>query len=252
MSRMGTSMGTQRGTRLATALAIALCLAGTAAAQPVPPASDIVDTIDTRGGGGRSGPPLASLPLTPTEAPPLPLSKKARFLEQKHRAAPAASVDRQRWQAHLDQRIGKQPAPVVNIFNTWTHELLPVERAEQVDAAQRNRFFRCHFTNQPTSMDARLFAALVAAARHFGAERIDIVSGYRAPKYNLMLRKKGREVARKSQHTLGSAIDFRLPGVPVRRLHAWVRRLSLGGVGFYPSSGFIHMDTGPVRYWSGR
>jgi uncharacterized protein YcbK (DUF882 family) len=78
-----------------------------------------------------------------------------------------------------------------------------------------------------------------------------VVSGFRHPKYNLMLRKKGHEVARDSQHTHGTAIDFRLPGVATDVLHRWAIGRRLGGVGLYKDSGFIHMDTGRVRYWSG-
>lgn len=199
---------------------------------------------------GQPAPDPAALPVAPL------VTKKARVLADKladeQGAAGASAEDRARWQARLDRRIGRPPAEVISIFNTWTHEFLPVDRADDVPEEHIDSFFRCHFTNRPTDMDGRLFRALIDAARHFGKGRIDIVSGFRAPKYNLMLRKKGREVARSSQHTLGSAIDFRLPGVPVTRLHAWARSRRLGGVGFYRASGFIHMDTGPVRYWEGR
>ena len=101
-------------------------------------------------------------------------------------------------------------------------------------------------------MDPRLIGVLASAAKHFNTERIEIVSGYRAPKFNLMLRKKGHAVARESQHTQGHAIDFRLPGVTTERLRTWARRLGLGGAGFYPESQFVHADTGPLRTWAGR
>ena len=228
-------------------LAATLWLEGAASAQPAA-ATGLASAAATSVSSSSPGP--ASLPVAPLA------TKKARVLADKladeHDPAGASAKDRERWQAQLDQRIGRPPTEVISIFNTWTHEFLPVVHAEDVPEERIDSFFRCHFTNQPTDMDGQLFHSLVDAAHHFGKDRINIVSGYRAPKYNLMLRKKGREVARKSQHTLGSAIDFRLPGVPVRRLHAWARSLRLGGVGFYPSSGFIHMDTGPVRYWQGR
>ena len=67
-----------------------------------------------------------------------------------------------------------------------------------------------------------------------------------------MLRKKGHEVARDSQHTYGHAVDFRIPGVGTRRLLEYVKGLHAGGAGFYPESEFVHADTGPVRYWAGR
>ena len=71
-----------------------------------------------------------------------------------------------------------------------------------------------------------------------------------APKYNLILRKKGRRVARKSEHTFGNAVDFRLPGVTTERLRTWARRQRLGGVGYYRDDGFVHMDTGSICYWA--
>jgi uncharacterized protein YcbK (DUF882 family) len=77
------------------------------------------------------------------------------------------------------------------------------------------------------------------------------VSAFRHPKYNLILRKKGHQVARDSNHTKGNAVDFYLPKIATARLHAWAKDQKLGGVGLYPSSGFIHMDTGPIRFWSG-
>lgn len=205
----------------------------------------------------------ATAPDTPgSEDQPLPPElKKRRRIEAKQRAgtpepAPArpeiAARRDTRWRQRLQARVGKPAAPVINIFNTWTHEYLPVADAAEIDQATANRFFRCHFTGEPTNMDRRLLAALVAAARHFGVHDVHIVSAFRAPKYNLMLRKKGREVARDSQHSQGSAIDFRLPGVPVQRLHAWATEQRLGGVGLYTGSGFIHMDTGRIRAWGGR
>jgi uncharacterized protein YcbK (DUF882 family) len=80
---------------------------------------------------------------------------------------------------------------------------------------------------------------------------VDIVSGFRSPKYNLMLRKKGHQVARESQHMQGTAVDFRIRGVTTEVLREFVRGLHLGGVGYYPRTHFIHADTGKVRYWQG-
>jgi hypothetical protein len=214
-----------------------------------PPEAELAGRSDPADPAGRAD--LARLPAGAQ------LPKKLGELAAKQRAdtdAGRASA-RQRWQKALDRRIGKPATPVVNIYNTWTREFLPLDpgvKAEALDAGTAGSFLRCHFTNQPTAMDPRLVATLVAAARHFKVTRVDIVSGFRSPKYNLILQKKGREVARNSQHTLGSAVDFRLPGVSAKRVHAWARRMRLGGVGFYPASGFVHMDTGPIRYCTGR
>ena len=80
-------------------------------------------------------------------------------------------------------------------------------------------------------------------------EPIWVVCGYRSPETNTMLRKRSRGVAQFSQHMLGKAIDFYIPGVSVEEMRAAGLRAQRGGVGFYPSSHFVHLDTGSVRHW---
>ena len=100
-------------------------------------------------------------------------------------------------------------------------------------------------------MDAKLVEVVIIAAKKFKSDVAIVVSAFRHPKYNLILRKKGHQVARDSNHTKGNAVDFYLPKIDTMRLHAWARRQQLGGVGLYLASGFVHMDTGPIRFWSG-
>lgn len=195
----------------------------------------------------------------PATADTPPQSKKARMLAAKAaRNAALTEAEKKSREKKLARRVGKSPEEVVSIFNLWTEEILPLalpatktDKAE-ISAAIVNRFFRCHYTGHPTEMDPKLIWVLGQAARRFDSQRINIISGFRSPKYNLNLRKKGHEVARNSQHTHGAAVDFRIPGVPTRRLRRWARGLKLGGVGYYPQSRFIHVDTADVRYWTGR
>jgi uncharacterized protein YcbK (DUF882 family) len=77
----------------------------------------------------------------------------------------------------------------------------------------------------------------------------EIISGYRSPKTNAMLHAHSNGVAEHSQHLLGKAIDVRLNGYSTRALSEYARSLSRGGVGFYASSDFVHIDTGNVRFW---
>lgn len=241
--------------RPAAALALSLAIALFAARPAAADQADKADTADKTDGAD-----------TADNAAAPPATKKHQLLAAKA-AATADPEAAAAWRAELAKRIGKPPPPVINIFNTWTHETVAIEtstgrgaadlRRQLAEAARQvndlaNKHLRCHFTNEPTEMDARLFTVLVGAARHFGAERVEIISGFRAEKYNLILRKKGREVARNSHHTLGHAVDFRLPGVPTRRLRDWARRLRLGGVGYYPASGFVHVDVGKIRTWQGK
>ena len=78
---------------------------------------------------------------------------------------------------------------------------------------------------------------------------IEVLSAYRSPTTNAWLASVSRGVASDSQHMNGNAMDISMPGVPVFKVRQVARSLGMGGVGFYPRSGFVHIDTGPVRYW---
>jgi uncharacterized protein YcbK (DUF882 family) len=78
---------------------------------------------------------------------------------------------------------------------------------------------------------------------------IHVISGYRSPKTNAMLAARSKSVAKKSYHLRGMAIDIRLPGRALRDLQRAALDLAGGGVGYYPKSDFVHVDTGPVRRW---
>jgi uncharacterized protein YcbK (DUF882 family) len=76
-----------------------------------------------------------------------------------------------------------------------------------------------------------------------------VISGYRSPQTNAMLRRNSPGVARDSLHMRGTAIDIRLEDVDLARLHQAALSLRGGGVGYYPASDFVHVDVGPVRHW---
>ncbi|NVB78933.1 MAG: DUF882 domain-containing protein [Kofleriaceae bacterium] len=146
---------------------------------------------------------------------------------------------------------GKKPAKLVNLYNQHTHDWLAVDPLAPPSLGEIDLFLRDHFTNETTKMDPKLIPAVVEAAKQFKSDFVSVVSGFRHPKYNLMLRKKGHQVARDSQHTHGNAIDFQIPTCSTKKLHAWAKAQKLGGVGLYLNSAFVHIDTGPIRYWSG-
>jgi uncharacterized protein YcbK (DUF882 family) len=115
-----------------------------------------------------------------------------------------------------------------------------------------NYFLRDWRTDAQTKMDARLFDVLWEVYREVGAkEPINIVSSYRSPATNAMLRRRGRGVAQFSQHMLGKAMDFYIPGVALEDLRIAGLRQQRGGVGYYPTSGspFVHVDVGNIRHW---
>ena len=115
-----------------------------------------------------------------------------------------------------------------------------------------NQFLRDWRRNEPTKMDPRLFDLVWEVYQEVGASQpVNIVSAYRSPKTNAMLRETSSGVAENSQHTKGHAMDFFIPGVPLTKLRAAAMRKQVGGVGYYPTSGspFVHLDTGSVRAW---
>jgi uncharacterized protein YcbK (DUF882 family) len=146
---------------------------------------------------------------------------------------------------------GTKPAKLINLYNLWTHDWLAVDPLSPPSLSEINTFLRDHFTNEVTKMEPKLIAKVIGAAQQFKSDVANVVSGFRHPKYNLMLRKKGHQVARDSQHTHGNAVDFSIPGVTTEKLHAWAKAQKLGGVGIYLTSKFVHMDTGPIRFWEG-
>lgn len=114
-----------------------------------------------------------------------------------------------------------------------------------------NTFLRDHYSGSVGAMDPALFDLLYRVRQALGArESFDVISGYRSPFTNDTLRHtRGGGVASKSLHMEGKAIDVRLPGVPLAELRDAAKSLQGGGVGYYPDSQFVHIDTGRVRYW---
>ncbi|WP_210251019.1 DUF882 domain-containing protein [Microvirga thermotolerans] len=123
-------------------------------------------------------------------------------------------------------------------------------RYDEQALAQLNWYLRDWRTDEPAKMDPRLFDVLWEVYRESGSkEPINIISAYRSPQTNAMLRRRSSGVSEHSQHMLGKAMDIRLPDVDTGRLRAVAMKLQYGGVGYYPSSEFVHVDTGNVRAW---
>ncbi|WP_197904615.1 YcbK family protein [Desulfosarcina alkanivorans] len=145
----------------------------------------------------------------------------------------------------------------LSFFNTHTGERLALcyfkDGAYCPDAMRRiNHILRDHRTGDVQAMDFRLMDLLYSVHRHVGAgSPFHIISGYRSPKTNARLRKQSSGVAKFSYHMLGRAIDIRLPGHDTRKLRKACMDLKTGGVGYYPRSDFVHVDTGAFRTWNG-
>jgi len=143
----------------------------------------------------------------------------------------------------------------LNLVNFNTQETLTVtywsNGAYHRDALNKlNHFLRDSRDNAATEMDPLLFDVLWHTTRIVGyGGTIEVLSAFRSPTTNAWLASVSRGVARDSQHMNGNAMDIRFPGVPVFQIRQAAYSLNMGGVGFYPRSGFVHLDTGPVRYW---
>jgi uncharacterized protein YcbK (DUF882 family) len=118
--------------------------------------------------------------------------------------------------------------------------------------AEMNVFLADWRNQKVTKMDPALFDLLWQIYREVGATQpINIVSSYRSPETNAMLRKTTSGVAENSQHKHGKAMDVFIPGVNLEKLREVAMKHQVGGVGYYPTSGspFVHVDTGSVRAW---
>lgn len=115
---------------------------------------------------------------------------------------------------------------------------------------QLDWFFRDWRVDSAVPLDPRCLDILFGLTRRFGFDTpFEIISGYRSRATNDMLRRRSEGVAPNSLHIYGRAIDFRLPGVPLAELRDAAVALGQGGVGYYRSSQFVHIDTGVVRAW---
>lgn len=115
-----------------------------------------------------------------------------------------------------------------------------------------NHFMRDWRSDDVVKMDARNFDIIAAAHRLLDvSEPYMLLSGYRSPKTNAMLRSNSGGVAKNSLHMKGQAADLRLKSRSVNQMARAAEACSAGGVGHYPRSNFVHMDCGPVRTWGG-
>jgi len=140
-------------------------------------------------------------------------------------------------------------------YNTHTQEQVKVcyrTRDGYCDEGldEINHILRDHRSGEITAIDTDLLDMLYAVKCRIRPKTpFVVISGYRSPSTNEMLRRNTGGVAKTSFHTKGQAIDIRLPGYNTRRLRDLCVQMKNGGVGYYASSDFVHLDTGPVRRW---
>ncbi len=113
-----------------------------------------------------------------------------------------------------------------------------------------NYALRDHYNGLVKRIDKHLIDLLYTLRLKLDSKRpLEILCGYRSPQTNAMLRQRSSGVAKNSFHMYGQATDIHVPGRGLAEVRRAAMSLKLGGVGYYPRSGFVHVDTGPVRYW---
>jgi len=147
------------------------------------------------------------------------------------------------------------PARELAFYNTHTGESVSCAYWGDGDyvaggLTEINRILRDHRSGEVYPIAPELLDLLYSLKHEVSGNRpFEIISGYRSPKTNAKLRNKSAGVAKRSLHMSGKAIDVRLPGCDLDRLRQAALAMKAGGVGYYPSSNFIHVDVGRVRFW---
>lgn len=143
----------------------------------------------------------------------------------------------------------------LHLYNIHTGEFVKTtfKQAGQYDQDsldQLDNLLRDHRSGESTLISRTLLNDIYSLQEMFKPNQaIEIISGYRSPKTNEKLRAMGHGVAKRSLHMQGKAVDIRIPGINLRQVRKAALSLKSGGVGYYPKSGFIHLDVGRVRQW---
>lgn len=157
----------------------------------------------------------------------------------------------------LAANVGTRPQPKrsLSLRNIHTLEELDITywaNGVYLDDAvlKLSHHMRDHRENETLLMDIALLDTLWKVRQHIDPTmRFDVISGYRTPKTNAMLRKRSSSVAKFSYHMVGRAVDISTHQAPISSLRDAGLAAKSGGVGYYPGSRFVHLDTGPVRSW---
>ena len=150
------------------------------------------------------------------------------------------------------------PAPnerMLRLYNTHTGETLSsvfwAEGQFLPDALRDiNKLLRDHRNDSIAAIDPQLLILLDKVSAQVDSKQVlHVISGYRSPQSNRLLAERSGGVARHSLHMEGKAIDVRMPGHKLANLHKAALQARAGGVGYYPDSQFVHLDTGRPRHW---
>ncbi|WP_170294937.1 DUF882 domain-containing protein [Roseospira navarrensis] len=194
----------------------------------------------------------AGLPLPPGEKPDTPF-----LFRLGRKPTPPAGAETEAAGIGTTAPAGAPPHRTLALDNINTGEKLTVTYMERgrylPDALQEiNHLMRDRRSGDVAPIDPALLDLISDLCLRLESRApVRLISGYRAPETNSRMRSQDRAVARRSYHTRGMAADIALPGRSLGDLRRAAVSLSRGGVGSYPSSGFVHVDVGPPRTWNG-
>jgi len=221
-------------------------------------ASRVVNSAWESGRLDASIPPALSqsTPVPTLQPRPQPTIDRRRFIGNCIRAAGLAAATATLAPTSVLAMLTAPSTPRrLKFYNLHTSEQLDVvyfEKGRYVPQAlaEIDYILRDYRQNVVKPMSPALLDLVVAIRRklHTDAE-VAIISGYRTPETNAMLASHSDGVARHSLHMDGLALDWRVPGRTLEQLHRVALAMRGGGVGYYPSSDFVHVDVGRVRYW---
>ncbi len=138
----------------------------------------------------------------------------------------------------------------LNTGETLKTEFFDGRNYDKAELSRLNHFFRDYRANKVKSIDPKLFDQLYRLQTMLDTRKpVQLISGYRSKATNAELRAHSKGVAKQSYHMQGRAMDFHIEGVSLSNIRKAALSMRAGGVGYYPSSDFVHIDTGPVRHW---
>lgn len=180
---------------------------------------------------------------------------KRRFIKRSLQAGLLCALPAPLRAAVSTDRSAKEAPRKLAFYNIHTKEFVEAVYHANGDyqpagLARINRVLRDHRTGDITPIDHSLLDTLYGISCQLGdCGTFSVISGYRSPTTNAMLRRVTSGVAKNSYHMQGKAIDIRLRGCPTDKLRDVCIQARAGGVGYYRKSNFVHVDVGPVRSW---
>lgn len=144
---------------------------------------------------------------------------------------------------------------VITIHNIHLSEIATIEYRKGRHGYNKqalkeiSRLLRCHYTHESHPIRTDLLELADQIQDNFDGRPIEVVSGFRSPAYNEQLWQMGHHVSRNSPHMYGQALDIRIPGITAKEIRDYADLIDKGGVGYYPSLDFVHIDVGVHRRW---